>query len=726
MITCLLLCAVSLTSIDSVDYQNLLPYQGVPTSMEQRDSKRNLTIGSVYVDQGAWHGFHLPNSAEYYGSFTGPLFIAQEYSLHLSDSLQRLQLINVTTDEFLSFDSAAKIDIHSQPDGLVQTYTWSDIKVSMKLSYSDNRTATVMTELTNLSNREQQWQLVWRGQPFASHPEQPQHSLIAETESSTKHISWYLKPVMQTWRMQLADAQYQLWFDRDMAIRINAQSGYLAIAEPVTIAAKQSYLFQSAQRYFHTQKEAQAHGDPDWELIEQQLASNRVRWQSRMDRLLVGGDKTARQLAVKSMQTIIHNWRSPAGALLHDGITPSITYKWFNGVWAWDTWKQAVAVARFEPELAKSNVLAMFDYQYTEQDKVRPQDAGNLPDAIFYNQGSERGGEGGNWNERNGKPPLAAWAVWQIYQQDGDSEFVKTMYPKLVAYHQWWYRNRDNNDNGLAEYGANLHPAHINDDGELNVEAIIEAAAWESGMDNAPRFDADASLQVWQNSQGGEVVGYSVAQESVDLNAYLYAEKRFLQEMAKMLEIDADIQKWDVEAERLAKQIQMQMYDPESGFFYDIRYTATGSELMINKGKGVEGWLPLWAGAASNAQAKIIVERHLNKEQFGTKIPFPTVSADSPNFAAEQYWRGPVWLDQALFGLQGIARYGYDDQARLLAQQLVTQGEGIIGQSPIRENYNPITGEGLHCTNFSWSASVLLLIYDTWLSKSELKPVLSH
>lgn len=718
MIICLLLCAASLTSIDSVDYQNLLPYQGVPTSMEQRDEKGNLSIGSVYVDQGAWHGFHLPNSAEYYGSFTGPLFIAQEYSLHLSDSLQRLQLINVTTDELLPFDSASQIDIHSQPDGLVQTYIWSDIKVSLKLSYSDNRTATVLTELTNLSNRDQQWQLVWRGQPFASHPEQPQHALIAETKSSANHISWHFKPVMQTWRMQLADAEYQLWFDREMEIKINAQAGYLATANPVTIMAKQSYLFKSAQRYFHNKKEAQTHTDPDWRQIDQQLITNRLRWQSRMDKLLVGGDKEARQLAVKSMQTIINNWRSPAGALLHDGITPSITYKWFNGVWAWDTWKQAVAVARFEPELAKSNVLAMFDYQYTEQDKIRPQDAGSLPDAIFYNQDTQRGGEGGNWNERNGKPPLAAWAVWQIYQQDGDREFIKTMYPQLVAYHQWWYRNRDHNGNGLAEYGANIHPAHIKN-GKLNIEAIIEAAAWESGMDNAPRFDADASLQVWENRHDGKLVGYSVAQESVDLNAYLYAGKRFLQEMAKVLELNADTQKWDAEATRLSQQIQLEMYDSVSGFFYDIRYTATGSELMVDKGKGVEGWLPLWAGAASNTQAKIIVERHLNQGQFGTLIPFPTVSADSPNFAAAQYWRGPVWLDQALFGLQGIARYGYHEQAQRLAQRLVTEGKGMIGQSPIRENYHPITGEGLHCTNFSWSASVLLLIYDAWLSEPE-------
>lgn len=560
---------------------------------------------------------------------------------------------------------------------------------------------------------------MWRGQPFASRPEQPQQSLIAEVETTDNHVSWYFKPVMQTWRMQLADAQYQLWFDRDMLIRVNAQSGYLAIAKPVTIPVQKSHLFKSAQRYFHTGEEEKAHDAPDWSLITQQLAANTRRRQDRLDKLIDGGDKTARQLAAKSMQTIIHNWRSPAGALLHDGITPSITYKWFNGAWAWDTWKQAVAVARFEPALAKLNVLAMFDYQLTEQDEVRPQDAGNLPYAIFYNKDPQRGGEGGNWNDRNGKPPLAAWAVWQIFQQDDDIEFIKAMYPELVAYHQWWYRNRDNNDNGLAEYGANLHPAHINEDGSVNVEAIIEAAAWESGMDNAPRFDADTSLQVWQNHQAGELVGYSVSQESVDLNAYLYAEKRFLQQMAEVLERNADIQKWDVEAERLAKQIQMQMYDPESGFFYDIRYSATGSELMIDKGKGVEGWLLLWAGVASKAQAKIMVERHLTANEFGSKTPFPTVSVDSPNFAAAQYWRGPVWLEQSLFVLQGLARYGYHEQAHSLALQLVTEGEGIIGQSPSRENYNPITGEGLHCTNFSWSATVLLLIYDTWLKQTQ-------
>ena len=42
------------------------------------------------------------------------------------------------------------------------------------------------------------------------------------------------------------------------------------------------------------------------------------------------------------------------------------------------------------------------------------------------------------------------------------------MYPKLLRYHQWWYRNRDHNQNGLVEYGAMKHSAHNNEAGHIS------------------------------------------------------------------------------------------------------------------------------------------------------------------------------------------------------------------------------------------------------------------
>ena len=73
---------------------------------------------------------------------------------------------------------------------------------------------------------------------------------------------------------------------------------------------------------------------------------------------------------------------------------------------------------------------------------------------------------------------------------------------------------QDHDGNGLCEYGS--------------TDGSRIAAAWESGMDNAVRFD---SAVIVKNG----AFSYSFNQESVDLNAYLYAEKKHLASLADIL-----------------------------------------------------------------------------------------------------------------------------------------------------------------------------------------------
>ncbi|WP_434476414.1 MGH1-like glycoside hydrolase domain-containing protein, partial [Escherichia coli] len=80
-------------------------------------------------------------------------------------------------------------------------------------------------------------------------------------------------------------------------------------------------------------------------------------------------------------------------------------------------------------------------WQIQPGDRVRPQDVGFVPDLIAWNLSPERGGDGGNWNERNTKPSLAAWSVMEVYNVTQDKAWLAEMYPKLVAYHDWWLRN---------------------------------------------------------------------------------------------------------------------------------------------------------------------------------------------------------------------------------------------------------------------------------------------
>ena len=131
---------------------------------------------------------------------------------------------------------------------------------------------------------------------------------------------------------------------------------------------------------------------------------NRRRWDGYLQRL----DKSLlpryrrepyRTIALKSLQTLLLNWRSPAGELRHAGLFPALHYRGFHGFWAWDSWKHAAALAALDPALAKEQVRALFDFQDA---------AGMVADCVFRDPAVDAP----NW--RDTKPPLAAWAVWAM------------------------------------------------------------------------------------------------------------------------------------------------------------------------------------------------------------------------------------------------------------------------------------------------------------------------
>ena len=373
-------------------------------------------------------------------------------------------------------------------------------------------------------------------------------------------------------------------------------------------------------------------------------------------------------LAAKCIFTLLNNRQGPAGGLKHEGVFPSIDG--FPGFWAWDSWKHAFALASIHPELAKNSIRAMFDYQ----DKH-----GMIADCIFIDTTEN------NW--RDTKPPLAGWALLEIVCQTGDTSFVLEMLPDLIRYHRWWYKHRDHDQNGLCEYGS--------------TDGTLQAAKWESGWDNAVRFD---SARMIKNNP----YAWSMSQESADLNAYLYVEKRCLAEMAKMTGDELLSRKMDQEAALLGKMIREMMWDEETGFFYDIELNSKQPIRVLEP----NGWIPLWAGIASRHQASGIRHHMMNTEEFNTYFPFPTVAANEPRFSPEKgYWRGPVWLDHAYFAIHGLRNYGFINDADSLTLKLFHHGEGILDpQAPIRENYHPLTGEGLNANYFSWSSVAILLM----------------
>jgi putative isomerase len=614
----------------------------------QVSNPRNIQA-NVFADMGAWHAYTLPYETKDNGAFIGPMVMDMQ-GRWLANTVAQLTI--KSNGQAIDLGKA-KMVAHYYP-GLLEQELWADgLKITLQLIFISNREAMVNTSLTNQSKVQKILQLGWTGSVLP------------------KDAKWLVR-----------NNQLQVDFDGGHRFRLHFQakeqlhfeiSGntYTAQQEGLALPAGKSYALARTERY-----------DPDPARAPEQLAAadfapllleNEQRWNAYLKNYFdkargAWTDPLQRKVAVKSIITLISNWRSKAKDLLHDGVFPSLNYQGFYGFWSWDSWKQAVGLSYFNPALAKSNILSMFDYQDAH---------GMIADCIYTDKKEN------NW--RDTKPPLAAWSVWKVYEQDKALKFLETIYPKLVLYHNWWYKNRDHNKNGLCEYGS--------------TDGTRIAAAWESGMDNAVRFD---KAILFKNNDNA----WSLDQESVDLNAYLYAEKEYLAKIAAALSLPAEAKKWRAQMPRLQKQINERFYHAGKGFYYDR--LLNGEWITA---EGPEGWIPLWAGLASPGQAKSVLQIMQNTSKFNTRIPLPTLTADHPGFdPTKGYWRGPVWLDQLYFGINGLQRYGNRKAAGYFLNALLQNAEGLKDQGPICENYHPISGKALNARNFSWSAAHLLLL----------------
>lgn len=590
-------------------------------------SLSNVTPG-IFSDQGAWLGIQL-NTDQQLG--LGKAYVLSDSNGYWLNS-HLLQPIIHQDNQVVSF---TKIENHNFPGRLVQKAISQNTSIDIKAIFEDEQTILVQYNLKNLTNNSGHYQVSWQ---VLNYP------IIEQNEQLISY--------------DLGNSILQIEAPSNIAIDLSSQQQHTA--------------YLAIRHYFKDQPIPTAH-----KLEAGHCATifdnNQTRWHGYLKKFETL-PTPKQQLAIKCIQTLVTNWRSPQGELKHAGLFPSYAYKGFHGFWAWDSWKHAVALARFEPNIAKDQIRAMFDFQ---------NEAGMIADCVFRDTNIEQH----NW--RNTKAPLAAWAVFEVYRHGQDLDFVRECMPKLLHYHYWWYQDRDHNKNGLCEYGS--------------TDGTSIAAAWESGMDNAVRFDSASMVQINEGA-------WSLNQESVDLNAYLYAEKMFLAELAQVLEQKELLIQLRIEIEALKEQIQTVFYDSEDHYFYDIN---TDNQEKI-KVIGPEAWICLWSLTATEEQAKAVAQKIMSPQHFNTTVPFPTLSASHPNFdPTNGYWRGPVWLDQAYFALVGMHSYGYHKEAQRLQDKLLTNAKGMLeAGKPLQENYDPRNGNQLNAAHFSWTAAHLLLLLE--------------
>ncbi len=632
--------------------ENILDYRVSPKDSADKS-------GLMYSDQGAWFAYSIPDTSSDYLGFSGPFLMTQQNGIWSSNSLTHLNLYN---DQNISVFNKENLNFSQKNTSaqLKQTLKNDKLFLSQELVFLSGHTCLQRFRITNISNETISLHPFISGELFDNNisiSTEKEPIVLTSTKSSAVGYVKILGESIST------KSDYFFYNSKLKTLSLNPNETKEYIISQTFIFPEYSWEDEKAlikKSNFDSVLDARK-AEKNAEL--KSLISNKRKQFS---------DSIYSEVLAKAQLTLQNNWRIPAGEIKHEGLFPSYHYKWFNGFWSWDSWKHAAGLSYYNTELAKKQMKLMFEFQNED---------GFVADCVFRDTLIEQ------HNYRDTKPPLSAWAVSKIFDKDQDLEFVKHMYPKLKKYHEWWYLKRDYDQDGLCEYGS--------------TDGSLIAAKWESGMDNAIRFD---NSKILNNSEGA----YSLNQESVDLNAYLFAEKIYLSELAKALQKTDDANQFKNEAEELKLKIQSQFYDTIDGWFYDTNLE--GNKFI--KGEGSEGWTALWAKAASQEQAEGVKNKMMNPKKFYTKVPFQTMSADHEKFnPLKGYWRGPNWLDQAYFGVKGLRNYGFNNEADKATVQILEGAEGVLGKGKsIRENYHPLTGEGLNAQNFSWSAAHIIML----------------
>ncbi len=371
------------------------------------------------------------------------------------------------------------------------------------------------------------------------------------------------------------------------------------------------------------------------------------------------------RLLARAQATLLGNMEPPAGhtgqAPWHPlrGIRPDPSS--YPGVWNWDAAFHAVAVSRWDGELAREQICILLGAQ---------QRSGLLPDCLLL--------DGPNITAF-GKPPVMPWAAMIVDQRAPDDRFLSLAYERFVLYEGFWRRERGGDADGLFHYDC----GYI-DDAKRRYYSRLEA-----GWDNSVRWDK-ASYSLWP----------------IDLNCYMVMLYRALAYMARRLRASKDCERWRSRERELAERINSRLFDEQSACYLDFdTATARFSEVVTPA-----SLMPLYVGIASHARAEHLAA--LAADPCKLYPGLPVVAYDHPEYRSDSYWRGPTWLNVAYFALKGLKLYGYTATAeagRELMLKWCAQNEDAL-----YEYYDSRSGKGLGAPHYSWTAAFVIEFILGW------------
>jgi hypothetical protein len=301
------------------------------------------------------------------------------------------------------------------------------------------------------------------------------------------------------------------------------------------------------------------------------------------------------------------------------------------------------------------------------------------------------------------EPPVGAITVLGLYRKYHDRWFLEETFQPLLSWNRWWAKHRDMD--GYLAWGSDRDNEHINADEPSG--GTKQGAIYESGLDNSPMYDGAS-----YDSQS-----HLLEVGDVGLMSMYIADCDALAEMADTLGKTDEAKELRDRGARYKAKLGT-MWDEKAGMFLnkDLHTGQWGTRLSPTN------FYPMLAHAATAAQAKTMVEKHLlNPDEFWGDWVIPSIARNDAAYHDQQYWRGRIWGPMNYLVYLGLSNYDDKEVRRQFAQKSYSLFlKEWSGKRHVHENYNAITGTGDDVSSsdrfYHWGA---LLGYVEFLEQNE-------
>ncbi len=311
---------------------------------------------------------------------------------------------------------------------------------------------------------------------------------------------------------------------------------------------------------------------------------------------------------------------------------------------AWEHCFNAMALVYHQPIAAWDQFMTLFDQQ---------DEHGALPGCV-----SDRDMV---WNFV--KPPIHGWALgWMMRRTPHIRiEQVRQIYGPLCRWTEWWFRFRDDDNDGIPQY-------HHGSD---------------SGWENATPFTAGFPL------------------ESPDLCAFLILQMETLALLARKLKQPEECESWQRRAGELLDQMLAHFW--QADHFVALR---SGDHLVADT-ESLLLYLPLILGRRLPPAVRSELAAGLTRPgRFLTPHGLATESQSSPYYSADGGWRGPIWAASTMLMVEGLAATGEGK----LAGELALRFCELAAHSGMAQNFDALSGAPLGDPASTVTASVFLVL----------------